>query len=197
MTSQILAANDVLAEIMNGIQFPCPQERKVPKSELIAYSRWMGEVKGYQPSEQSLFALLDYLKGYGLFLMGDVGTGKTMFFRCLKSDIKIFSLLRLMAKPLNDITQLLEDLQFDEVVIDDIGAEPVYNNYGSRLDLLPWVVEQRYESNMRTHFTTNLSAEELKNRYGVRVLDRLKELSQPHFFSGKSRRKAMVLHNMA
>ena len=40
-----------------------------------------------------------------------------------------------------------------------------------------------------THFTTNLSPEMLKENYGERVVDRIKEMFNIVTFYGKSRRK--------
>ena len=192
MKCEKLKASSILEELKGDLSKPCLKESEVLKSSLVAYARWMQTEKGYVQSEQTLGGLLKYMKGYGLFLMGGVGTGKTMFFRSLKSRIEIFSILRHMAKPLNEISEYIEGMRDSEMLIDDIGAEPVYINYGSKLDLLPWLLELRLESPKRTHFTTNLTAEQLERRYGNRVIDRIKELCKVCFFGGRSRRKAFA-----
>jgi len=75
------------------------------------------------------------------------------------------------------------------VVLDDIGAEPTFNEYGNRWDVLPWLLEMRLASSGRTHFTTNLSPAELSKRYGARTVDRLHEMACDVTFKGKSNRR--------
>lgn len=193
MICQTLRVSDILAELQCVMSKPRPSETAVAKDALIGYAKWMKSAKGYEPSPESISALFSYMKGYGLFLMGGVGTGKTFFFRSLRERVEVFSMLRNMAKPLDDISREVEAMRGDEILLDDIGAEPVYNNYGSRLDLLPWLIEMRLESPMRTHFTSNLKAEALMKRYGARVMDRVKQMAKCCIFTGESRRKLTAM----
>lgn len=190
--AKLLDAASVLRMLEDAVAKPPPEEVKVGVAEFVAYARWMKERRGYEPSKETLNALLSYMRGYGLMLCGGVGTGKTMFFRSLKTRVEEVSPLRMMARRLDDIERDVDGLSGVEVLIDDIGAEPVYNNYGSRLDLLPWLVEARLSSPKRTHFTTNLKPNDLVKRYGVRVVDRLREMCRTFSLSGGSRRRTKV-----
>lgn len=148
--------------------------------------------RGYRHTERSLEALRLYLSGYGLFLQGPVGTGKTLFFRLLKDfggeDIEIFSMHNILGRNESDIREMMDDLAFREIVLDDIGAEPTFNNYGVKFDILAYLIDRRMESAERTHFTTNLAKSEIASRYGGRVIDRLAEMCRSVKFEGRSLR---------
>lgn len=187
--AKVVDADYILNEIAREMAAPSPKETAIGLDDLMAYARWMKTERGYEPSKESLKALLSYMKGYGVMLAGGVGTGKTMFFRSLKVKVETLSPLRMLPIRLEDIAERIRDLDGSEVVVDDIGAEPVYNNFGSRLDLLPWLVEERLAAKGRTHFTTNLPPEDLAERYGARVMDRIRELCKVHTLTGESRRR--------
>ena len=181
---------EVMADLATILAKPSVQETAVSKVRLLEQAKWMTERRGYIHTERTLAALESYIRGYGLYLYGDVGTGKTSFFRCVgTAGIRFFNILRHMATPLERIDEMINGFRNDELVIDDIGSEPVYNNYGSRIDLLPWIVEVRFESPKRTHFTTNLSGDAITERYGARLVDRIKEMCKCHRFDGQSQRK--------
>lgn len=60
----------------------------------------------------------------------------------------------------------------------DLGTEDDKNNYGNKMNVIDEIFFKRYETGIplhMTHFTTNLNGEEIKQRYGVRFYDRLKE----------------------
>lgn len=181
---------EVMADLSGIIARPSCAETTVSKARLLEQAKWMTERRGYIHTERTLAALESYIRGYGLYLYGDVGTGKTSFFRCVgTAGIRFFNILRHMATPLERIDEIINGFRNDELVIDDIGSEPIYNNYGSRIDLLPWIVEVRLESPKRTHFTTNLPGDAITERYGARFVDRIKEMCKCHRFDGQSHRK--------
>lgn len=60
----------------------------------------------------------------------------------------------------------------------DLGTEEDKNVYGNKMNVIEEIFFNRYENNVPfhlTHFTTNLNADEIEARYGVRFRDRLKE----------------------
>ena len=58
--------------------------------------------------------------------------------------------------------------------IDDLGAEnQTVNWYGSKVDVIEYLLEERYAQKNITHFTTNLDTEKLAEIYGTRVRSRL------------------------
>jgi len=84
---------------------------------------------------------------------------------------------------------------YQSVYIDDLGAEPQRNEYGVFVDVVGDFIAKWYEyltykpSPRRMFITTNLNAEEIDERYGGRVLSRLKDIVIPLKLKGKDKRK--------
>ena len=172
---------------------PTPKDLKVHPRAVGAqavrnYAAWMARQRGYVHSAESLVALEKYLQGYSLLLTGGVGTGKTFFFQSLGKDLHIISLVGLSGWKLEDIETMLLNNQERDVVFDDMGAEPPMSDYGVKQEIVPLILEKRYYLRRRTHFTTNLNAEQIQARYGVRVIDRIYGMTFPLTFTGESRR---------
>ena len=184
-------------EILASLEQPtCEQrEAEITQEMLVKKASSMAK-RGYRFNAESLDALRLYMAGYGLFVYGDVGTGKTMFFRLMRNheqkSIYIFSMHNILGRTEVEIRELMDSLAGQEVLLDDVGAEPKFNNYGVRFDILAYILERRMESRMRTHLTTNLSKGEIGDRYGKRVIDRIAEMCRSVEFSGKSQRSPKV-----
>lgn len=86
---------------------------------------------------------------------------------------------------------------------DDLGTEADGKNYGKSKNVMAEVLLNRYDNEMRqaqlegrkpvftsTHVTTNLTADEIKQQYGTRLTDRIREMFNIIQFPGnaKSRR---------
>jgi len=83
-------------------------------------------------------------------------------------------------------------LLYKGVVLDDLGAECPRNEYGVKRDMVgEYIAAHHLRGNGRLFITTNLTAEQIYERYGGRVADRLKELCVPLAFKGKSKRQWM------
>ena len=61
--------------------------------------------------------------------------------------------------------------------------------YGSKLDVIEWLILQCYSVGTNMYFTSNLNLDELTERYGARVVDRIKESTYIVALQGKSFRK--------
>lgn len=187
-----------LAEILAKLRTPTCEERaaEVSAARLTAWAQEMA-TRGYRHSEETLEALRLYLAGYGLLLMGGVGTGKTHFFQTVGAVLRaqgryrpaIFRMMDTVGRKVDDVREYFNEMSGSELVLDDIGAEPTFNEYGNRWDILPWLIEMRLAASGRTHFTTNLSPDELERRYGARTVDRLHEMAASVAFKGKSNRR--------
>ncbi len=152
----------------------------------------------------------------GLLLCGNVGTGKTTMFKIFSrviADLKYSYEFRIY--PSHIIVQDFMKNGYDgfdkytkgkimdtyygdrmvntvESVIDDLGMEQKVSYYGTSTDITGELLLRRYEmlisSRIRTHATTNLTTAELKDRYGARIYDRMKEMFNIIPLMGESRR---------
>ena len=133
-------------------------------------------------NRQELNLILDRIKEKGspkgILLMGKPGVGKTTIMKNIVgqfySSNKIAT--HYMLKGIEGFVNQQGNLMFDTSCIDDLGTEIIPSHYGNKLDLSPYLLQIAYEQNREFNFyTTNLSYDELKERYGNRVVDRLQE----------------------
>lgn len=141
--------------------------------------------------------------GRGLWLMGDVGTGKTTLAMLVSKaaldagrSVAIYSMPRLMgllASTYDDSSDATEEILIDRLVsvdllhVDDVGAK-------TKSD---WVVERfysivngRYEAEKSVVMTTNIrSREKLRDEIGERTVSRLTEMCTEVPVFGNDRRE--------
>lgn len=194
--------NEIMAEIAETLGRPSPSEVAVNPAAIKARALDMAK-RGYNHSEASLTALELYIRGFGLWLSGDVGTGKTMFFRLLRPldirlrrtgrapNIVIFPMVMTLEMSVDDIKTWLGENFYNEVVLDDVGAEPVFNHFGGKFDILPYILDKRLDSPCRTHATSNLKPKAMVERYeDKRIIDRFAEMFVKVPFTGPSMRRS-------
>jgi len=77
--------------------------------------------------------------------------------------------------------------------IDDVGTENEGKSFGNTKNVIAEILQARYQNiaGPYTHLTTNLNKDELKEAYGLRVYDRMKQMFNIVEFpeNAKSRRK--------
>ena len=145
-------------------------------------------------------------KKWGLLICGSVGTGKT-------------TMLKAIFKMLDEHRHCLPGyffngcLGWDSAIeiandyihhhnlfessasriysgIDDLGQEPEnVSDFGNIAHPVRDILLERYEHNQITIITTNLTPQDITERYGERVGDRLREMMHIITFNGKSYRK--------
>jgi DNA replication protein DnaC len=125
--------------------------------------------------------------GSGLWIQGDVGTGKTTLAMLVSKaaleagrSVAIYSLPRLlnllreaMESPQGKLDFLDRLTAVDLLHIDDLGAE---NRTDWVLEQLYSIVNSRYEAERAIVATTNLMPDELSERLGARTVSRLVEI---------------------
>jgi DNA replication protein DnaC len=131
----------------------------------------------------------------GVTVLGPVGTGKTWALK--HSDIQC------PVTSANSISGMYASGGMEQVkkhfmyqlqgrlplIIDDLGTEIIMGNYGTKLDVIQWLILECYNVNTKMYFSTNLSLDELTERYGTRVTDRIKEDTYIIVLEGESRRE--------
>lgn len=110
-----------------------------------------------------------------IVLSGDPGCGKTAaaLWACCGTtrarfvDAALFQIGGMFQKRLPDL------LEVPLLVIDDLGVE-FMDEKGAFATMLDAVINQRYQSGKTTILTTNLDSEDFAQRYGDRILDRIR-----------------------
>ncbi len=119
-------------------------------------------------------------------LTGKVGTGKTFLSKCVLNTVnqKGYNGVFLTANELNNLflkmhlgevqKTVVNEILYncDLLVIDDLGTEPIYNNVTP--EYLLALISDRIDKKSPFIITTNLSNEELINKYNERFVSRLK-----------------------
>ncbi|MDD4921759.1 MAG: hypothetical protein PHS30_04670 [Bacteroidales bacterium] len=171
------------------------------------------------PDKEPVYkALIRYIHGdpessfelqKGVALTGPVGTGKTVAMKVMKLYIAIDNVRYLRnGKPVpldfhifnsREIVAGYSEGGFDgidkycyyaNICIDDLGTEiELAKYYGTALNVIEEVIEQRYLKNKLTHISTNLSMLQINDKYGARVYSRLKEMTTIQSLTGKDMRK--------
>jgi DNA replication protein DnaC len=139
--------------------------------------------------------------GRGLWLVGDVGTGKTTLAMLVSKSVleagrsvAIYSLPRLLNLIRETIDSEVGKLDFldrlamvDLLHIDDLGAE---HQTEWVLEQLYSIVNARYEAQRAILATTNLTPEKLSEQIGSRTVSRLQEIcEEPLAFFGEDKRR--------
>ena len=129
-------------------------------------------------------------RGLGLLCMGNCGRGKTTIclqvLPCILLHYfhKIVSIY--LAREMN--RQYAEVMQHYLFVIDDIGREEPYQEYGNRFNVLPDLVDDCERRGKLLITTTNCTTAELAEKYGERTLSRLKATTRLVVFAGEDLR---------
>lgn len=147
-------------------------------------------------AEPELKAVNVIFNSNGLLLNGQKGTGKTMLLKLasiawgmVNSKYAYISAQKLSLKYATMGSSVLLELEKIPLFLDDIGTEETtYNSFGNKIDPISALLFLRYENNAPTFITTNLTTEQLKDRYGERLADRFKQMFKIVTFIGESRR---------
>lgn len=150
---------------------------------------------------------IDINQNKGLMFTGNWGTGKSIFIKGIVLFInKYYSIDVLTNGISNPIYMLAQDMAnlFKEdnvfeinrikstsiLAIDDLGYEPVkVNHFGTETHPFEEILMSRYDRKKAILLTTNLTLEQIGERYGWHIYDRLKQMVYIIEFKGESKRK--------
>lgn len=149
-------------------------------------------------------------RGKGLLLIGDCGTGKTVNAQIITEMLadgcgmwhdantdtfypqartfKRFSAIELINPAFLD-----EALAHRLVYVDDIGTEQeTAINYGQRRNPIAELIDNAERNNCLLILTSNLTGEDLLQKYGQRTIDRLNAICTTVVFRGNSFRNGQI-----
>jgi DNA replication protein DnaC len=168
--------------------------------------------------EKKLFQGKEVNLRKGIMILGGNGTGKTKEFHYFRdyckyrhNDLKLRILNtqqivrrwcifgdRSIEDLFNSIRPKIPEnngnIIYTETCFDDLGSErPLSNNFGNKVEVMAEILYQRYEdfinTGIRTHATSNLNVNELRELYGNRIYSRMSEMFNIIVLDGKDRRK--------
>lgn len=152
----------------------------------------------------------------GIILIGNYGTGKTGLFRIMqrinnirhakmKVDMRfgIVPAWKVATFYQKDGFEAMEKYWSGNWCFDEIGKSnsEVINHYGTKINVSEQIILERYNlftsKGLITHFTTNLSVQDLENLYDGRTISRLREMCNFIYLVGKDRRKTAIAKPLA
>ena len=123
----------------------------------------------------------------GVLLSGPVGCGKTSMMKLLRYLVP--HRRNYVVMPCRNIVFAFNHLGYKTIedygdsscfCFDDMGVEQIGRHYGRDCNVIGEILLSRYElflqTKLKTHATTNLSAHELEDLYGLRVRSRMKKM---------------------
>ena len=160
--------------------------------------------------DAQLNLIANYLTGgskkFGLMFCGLCGNGKTTWAKALQLLVSGLNL----KNPINNLYYVFplwnaKDLamrskgnyndwrnvmRYQLMIVDDLGTEPrEVMEFGNVYTPLIDLITTRYEEQLYTIFTTNLTPAQLEEKYGRRIVDRLNEMVEKVVFENESYRR--------
>ncbi len=185
-----------------GVQLPSTVSIKIPNAEerlrggldyfVNVFSR--GAVTKATWNEANYRPVVDWMtdnQGRGLLMIGNCGLGKSLIGKYIlpylirdscRKVVNIFSAQELNNKP-------DEILSCHIVYIDDIGTENISNIYGNKRIPFMELCDAAEQKGKLLICSTNLTLDELADKYGERTIDRLRATTKVVPFVGQSLRK--------
>lgn len=185
-----------------GVQLPSTVSIKIPNAEerlrggldyfVNMFSR--GAVTKATWDEANYRPVVDWMadnQGRGLLMIGNCGLGKSLIGKYIlpylirdscRKVVNIFNAQELNSKP-------DEILSYHIIYIDDIGTENVSNIYGNKRIPFAELCDAVEQKGKLLICSTNLTLDELAEKYGERTIDRLRATTKVVPFVGKSLRK--------
>lgn len=159
------------------INIPFTRERFEKRIKAILDGKGIEKDAVWLPDYQKIIDWLADNHGMGLLLIGPCGVGKSIIAQHLIKPLieaqynRVINFYTAMSMPVN----IKEMLYFRNLIIDDIGLEPVsYMDYGTPIPLMPAVADQAERESKLLILTTNLTPEELLQHYGLRTYERIR-----------------------
>lgn len=146
-------------------------------------------------------------KQFGLLICGKCGNGKTTLMKAVCTVINVLGLkdgygeewtvrqvsakeLARMSKRHDEYDRYKSLLKSRMLAVDDLGFEPgEVLDYGNVVNPVVDLMEARYDEQLFTIATTNLTPEQVREKYGERIADRFNEMMRKIVFTNGSFRK--------
>lgn len=141
---------------------------------------------------------------FGIMFCGVCGNGKTTLMYALQNVINavnsaggfdgktgmMIADAKEIAQTANSVKEFRALKSEGMLAIEDMGREPAeVLNFGNVLNPVVDLIEYRYDNQLFTAITTNLTGEQIREKYGKRIADRFNEMLHVVIFKNNSYRK--------
>lgn len=141
---------------------------------------------------------------FGIMFCGVCGNGKTTLMYALQNVINavnnaggfdgktemMIADAKEIAQTANSVKEFRALKSQGMLAIEDMGREPAeVLNFGNVLNPVVDLIEYRYDNQLFTAITTNLTGEQIREKYGKRIADRFNEMLHVVIFKNNSYRK--------
>ncbi len=178
------------------VRISVPNAREMLRDGLDYYVRRYTNGREHKAvwTEKNYAPVADWLadnKGKGLLMIGSCGLGKTLIGTCIIPLLMLeYCKKRAVVCTAREIAQNPDTIiPHHVIVVDDIGTESVSNIYGNKRIPFAELCDAAERKGKLLVLTSNLTIDEIKERYGERVVDRLRAITKPVVFTGKSLRR--------
>lgn len=173
------------------IQVAVPDARNVLADTLAYFLAAEGRKLVWMPEYEQVAGWLAGNGGRGLFLFGNCGRGKSVLCRYVLPAILLAHMRKVVA--VYDVQEMNRDidgvLSKHIVSLDDVGTEEISVRYGEKRLAFAEIMDAAEKYGKLVIVSTNLTLEELRQRYGDRVVDRIRATMLRVAFNGKSLRE--------
>lgn len=143
------------------------------------------------PEYENIASWLENNEGRGLLCFGNCGRGKTLI--CGKIIPLLLNHYCGKIVSCYDAQQMnagIDAVKNKHIIyIDDIGTENISVRFGDKRMAFSEIADEAEKKGKLLLLTTNLSIDELKEKYGERTVDRLRAITKTILFQGESLRQ--------
>lgn len=150
-----------------------------------------GNQSEWLPEYEEITQWLSQNNGRGLLCIGNCGRGKTLICgKVIPILVNYYHRKIISCYDAQEMNAKTDIVKLNHLIyIDDIGTENMSVKYGEKRMAFPELVDEAEKKGKLLIITTNLSISELNDKYGERTVDRLRSITTPILFKGKSLRK--------
>lgn len=130
-------------------------------------------------------------RGKGLFLYGNCGRGKSLMVRYVLPAVYLYRFGKVFnVYDMQEMNRELDTMLTKQFVsVDDVGSEDVVSVYGNKRMAFAELMDAAEKDGKLVLISSNLQADDLRARYGDRVVDRIKGCTHRILFKGESMRE--------
>ena len=172
------------------VRIAVPHARETLEAAMRYFIGQEGREAVWLPEYDKVAAWLSGNQGRGLFLFGNCGRGKSVLCRhalpailleCCRKVVSVFD----MQDMNRDIDLVLSK---HILALDDIGTEQMSVRYGDRRMAFCEIADEAEKKGKLLMLTTNLTLNQIAEKYGERTMDRLVSVTKRIQFTGESLR---------